>query len=321
MVLLVALVCCSHARSIAFLFPLVALLSWLYLDIHYALSLGASTRSDRRERLDRVVTVQTATVVGVPMALYAATTLLAAPKLDDWSFAVIVTALAVMDTIAYLSSLVDWYYTRTRVDGIVCYPPCIHSSRESDEVRNRRWQSVTRRWYMHRSVAWLVGVVSAIVAVAGGANIVLSLASIAEDNKLFAILVGIVPAIIGIIIASPSEYVSNHGKAVSAWWSPPLIFVGDVIDLGDDRRWYVRDIAVDRMTLVLLDPPDGDTIVKHYSLRSVDHDFRRKIKNVSPCSTDACRRINQDAQGCQCDFDDTRLRHGGSAAPRHVLIL
>jgi hypothetical protein len=109
-----------------------AFMAALALNAGYAQALGDLGRPTRRMKGDLWV----ARFIGIALALPAvasAVLLLADHNADErlWEFdltqtAVLVISPAVLFTLMLLSSLVDWYYIRPRIDGVVWAPPVPH---------------------------------------------------------------------------------------------------------------------------------------------------------------------------------------------------
>jgi hypothetical protein len=131
---------------------------WCFLDSGYASALGEQKRSAKRRGRDRQVATQsfliwvTALAAGLVGLLDHGVWITRSAPLG-----VCLAVLALLGFSVFSSSLVDWYYIRPLLDGVVREPPC-RSSRE--EI----WMTVTRRWYRHRSIAELVAVATIAVA-------------------------------------------------------------------------------------------------------------------------------------------------------------
>jgi hypothetical protein len=132
----------------------VALLSALFLNGAYAHSLGERGRAERRIHGDRWVARYL--LFGILLPLVLALGLLLGgydPSVHVWDFtaneaSALVIAAATLFILVLTSSLVDWYYIRPRIDGVICVPPCRSSGAGN-------WKRPTRRWYLHRGLAVL----------------------------------------------------------------------------------------------------------------------------------------------------------------------
>jgi hypothetical protein len=132
----------------------VALLLAVALNAGYAYSLQDRGRPPRRRHGDRWVARYIAFGFGVPLVVAVVTHVAGyEPHVHVWDFNVAETsALAIaggaLFVLIMLSSLIDWYYIRPRIDGVVCEPPCRSSGSD-------RWKRPTRWWYLHRGIVTL----------------------------------------------------------------------------------------------------------------------------------------------------------------------
>ncbi|HMJ96371.1 MAG TPA: hypothetical protein VK486_10990 [Thermoleophilaceae bacterium] len=139
------------------------------------------------------------------------------------------------------SSHVDWYYIRSRVDGVVTKPPCRTS-------RDTMWKGVTRKWYIHRGVASLLTMFT-IVAVALIVTVML-------DREWPGALgaIGGFAAIAGVGLWLMRDEIRNAAPAVSSARSPRY-WVGDDLKYDTDvwrRRGYVLHVAIPVTKLIPL---------------------------------------------------------------------
>lgn len=126
----------------------------LAFNLGYAYELGDRGRSARRMAGDRWVARFLG--VGLVIPLLVAMVLFALrynPQVRIWDFTVNETAsiligAAALFVLIICSSVVDWYYVRPRIDGVVREPPCRSAGEEN-------WKWPTRWWYVHRTAATL----------------------------------------------------------------------------------------------------------------------------------------------------------------------
>jgi hypothetical protein len=150
-----------------------------------------------------------------------------------------------------LSSLVDWYYIRPRLDGVVWDPPC----QAKTDREKAQWKRVTRRWYIHRGLAALayfgfaVGVAAVIVVV------------LAEHDPLVATVIGGISGIVSVLLFLGGTY-RTELPIVAKWALSPAFYLGDEISywtLGGRRNAYVLHVAVPVVKLVILDDDEQPT--------------------------------------------------------------
>lgn len=268
-------------------------LSWLVLNHGYAKALRRRDRVWDRARGDRDVTIQVL-VVAVSGSSVAVDVVASNVRLlESDRLAVGVTALAVFWLSVYISSLVDWYFIRARRDGAVGLPPC----RSSGEVG---WIRVTRIWYAHRALSVFGCLVSAVVAwTAFGLEAVDP--PDARATPLFALVVTGAVAGIGLVRLFFGHLRSIAAAVASCWLSPPDIALGDRL-VGPEafRGGFVRDVALDQITVTLLDEngrplfgPDDRARIKRHDLVGVLENSEVAGEAMSGCGRGPCLSFNE----------------------------
>jgi hypothetical protein len=227
----------------------IALTLAIALNAGYAHALGNLGRSLRRIQGDHLV----ATYVGVALAAPLIAAVLAQvagvrPVIAFWGFRhleieALLTACGALFAVVLVSSLIDWYYIRPRIDGVVCEPPCL-ASKDHKGI----WKRVTRRWYIHRGLATFAYILFAI-AVA----VIVLLMLIREDHTA-AELIGGISGIAGLLLIFAGSYRSELPTAAK-WALSPGFYLGDDLTYeGAQRtkRGYVLHVAIPVVKLVPL---------------------------------------------------------------------
>ena len=232
-----AIVGFTPAHLVALVLALLLAGHWLVMSATYAAALDGRRRSagedggPDRQRMDRRVRRQA--VFAVAVGLLAG---IAGGKLGDlwlWHDRKLLTvcfgALAALAWTVYASSLVDWYYVRPCVDGIVREPPCRTSGDED-------WGNITRLWYLHRGLAEFLGLLAVIVAFSSLVG-----ALIAGTGTLPTAAAVAIPssAATALVLLTQAAIATLRHRAVSR----PAIWVGDVLIDGDWRA-YVLEVTV-----------------------------------------------------------------------------
>ncbi|WP_445149508.1 hypothetical protein [Baekduia sp. Peel2402] len=189
----------------------------------------------------------------------------------------------------FASSLVDWYWIRPQVDGVVTEPPCRTSQQP-------RWEQVTRGWHGHRAVAHIAVCFAVVVG-------------------LTAIIAAAVPDIDGAALAACTAALAAVAvpivlPAFFALWraiDSPGIWVGDRVRV-NDRRGYVLHVTMDKLFV---------------RFRNGSNASWGRPKAVSPdaiegepiafSGCDACSHVNP-----QCDWDAQRLNAGNPSRPFRI---
>lgn len=259
----------------------VCFLAALVLNVGYASALGARGRSSRRIKGDHLVAVYVAIGFVVPLTgAVIATYVNPEPSASVWDFdpsevLALLVGNAVMWALILLSSLIDWYYIRPRIDGVVCRPPCRARADEKGD-----WKRVTRRWYLHRGIATLAYFAFAMLV----AFVVMLM--LVRKHPAAASVVGGVSGIAGLLLIFGGSWKSQL-PTVAAWAVSPGIVLGDDIAYDSKKgrlRAYVLHVAVPVVKLVPLDDhgqPTGVPFVERKNTDLADAD-------VDPSPTRAC---------------------------------
>jgi len=227
----------------------IALTLAIALNAGYAHALGKLGRSPRRIQGDHLV----ATYIGVGLAAPLIAAVLAQvagvrPGIEFWGFRhleleALLSACGALFAVVLVSSLIDWYYIRPRIDGVVCEPPCL-ATKDHKGI----WKRVTRRWYIHRGLATFAYILFAI-AVA----VIVLLMLIREDHTA-AELIGGISGIAGLLLIFAGSYRSELPTAAK-WALSPGFYLGDDLTYeGAQRtkRGYVLHVAIPVVKLVPL---------------------------------------------------------------------
>jgi len=231
-----ALVGATPAYRVSLLLAAGLAIWWLVFDSAYARKLDGARRSPERSSADRHVTWQALAATGSGLAAG----VLGAASDDvrlwhDIALSVCFAALATLAFLVYASSLVDWYFVRPRVDGVVRTPPC-RSSREPI------WGFVTRMWFLHRAVAQLLGVVAILVAATALAIAVLVAAGQSSTAAVVAIggvvLACVTPLMVTAVQTSRAQVVDE-----------PDLWVGDRLVPASGPWRYLLQVTVSKLVV------------------------------------------------------------------------
>ena len=246
---ILALMIAFASPGLAIWLSTIALALAIALNAGYARALGKLGRSLRRIRGDHLI----AAYVGVGLAAPLLAAVLAdvasvRPGIAFWGFRhleieALITACGALLAVILVSSLIDWYYIRPRIDGVVCEPPCLASKDQKGP-----WKRVTRRWYIHRGLATFAYILFAI-AVA----VIVLLMLIREDHAA-AELIGGISGIAGLLLIFAGSYRSELPTAAK-WALSPGFYLGDDLTYeGAQRtkRGYVLHVAIPVVKLVPL---------------------------------------------------------------------
>jgi hypothetical protein len=200
-----------------------------------------------------------------------------------WDFTVAETSALVIATgtlfvLIMLSSLVDWYYVRPRIDGIVCAPPCRSSGSDT-------WKRPTRWWFLHRGIATLAYIGFALVV----ALIVMLM--LVRVHRTAAGVIGGVGGIAGLLLIFAGRYRSEL-PTVAQFVLSPAYCLGDDLAYTARRgpeRGFVLHIAVPVTKLVPLDKrghPTGVPFVerKNSDLAEADPQSRTTVACNAGCA-------------------------------------
>ena len=280
----------------------------LFLAVHYRRSLVGYVRSDGafrdeqriaplheraevpfrtpdRRRDDRHVAAQwmaSATVAVAATGLGAAVDLNVLADTPKWTYCV--AFLTAIPFVLYASSLVDHYYIRPRLDGVVREPPCRSS-------RDRHWCWVTRIWYLHRSVADILGitlVIGAVTALAAAPAELDTASTVAVVSAALAVL---------IVLARGAVHTLRTYAA-----DEPRLWLGDTVGCPGQPESFLlhvtgRGIVVrDRIATPPLWSRQRD--IPHAQLESRDY----VAATFRGCAL-RCLKVNDD-----CEWPHTRIR-------------
>jgi len=217
---------------------------WCFLNWGYATALGVRKRSARRRSHDRQVAIQSFLIcaTGIAAGLVG--------LLDHglWitqgvPLSVCFAVLALLGYSVFGSSLVDWYYIRPLLDGVVREPPCRSSRQEI-------WMTVTRRWYRHRSIAELIAV--AAIAVSFTALMAAIFVRGHPGIETIVTVVGVPIAVLAGLQAQALETLRRYGI------DPPRLWLGDLLqDPEASESAYLIHVTVRGLVLRERNPQTG----------------------------------------------------------------
>jgi len=263
---------------------------WSVLNMTYARALDGRRPSPKRRRRDRRIRRQV--LVAAAAGLVAA---VAGPLLESlwlwhdrklWTIAF--GALGVLAWTIYASSLIDWYYVRPRIDGIVGEgPPC----RTSGEPT---WGNVTRLWHFHRGVADFVGILTLIVAFSALAGALIAGGGTLPTAAAIAIPTGAAGAFV--VLTQNALATLRHRVANPSW-----VWVGDELCDGDWRAYVLH--LTSRGLLVR----EWDEERKEWGrMREVTHEWleaeRIRYGRLGDCAA-GCSGANPDCEWAATDRD------------------
>ncbi len=272
----------------------IGLCAAVALNASYAHALGKLGRSKRRMLGDRRVAAHIAYGLALPfLAGVTASALGHHPHLALWGFThaectALLMAAGALIVAVFTSSLVDWYYVRPRIDGLVCAPPCRASASEKGP-----WKRVTRRWYLHRGLATLAYIAFAITVA------VIVMIMLAREHPAAAAVTGGVSGIAGLLLIFAGSYRSSL-PAVARWVLSPEFVLGDDLKYegyGGEKRGYVLHVAVPVAKLVPLDEngrPEGIPFVEAKTPKLYEADL--SPKPTTACNG-SCARLNPECLG------------------------
>jgi len=229
-----ALLGLTPAHLEALVLALLLLVHWLVMDALYAASLDGRRRSagereggPNRRRQDRRVCRQVVLAVAVGLLAGVGGRWLGDLRLwhDRELLSLCLGALAALAWVVFASSLVDWYYVRPRVDGIVCEPPCRSSG-------DARWGDLMRLWYLHRGLAEILGILAVIVAFSALVGALIAGGGTLPTGAAVALPTGAA----GALVLLTQEAISTLRHRVI---NRPSIWVGDELRDGDWRAYVL----------------------------------------------------------------------------------
>lgn len=261
----------------------------LAFNLRYAYELSDRGRPARRMVGDRWVARFLG--IGLIVPLLVAVILFALgynPQVRVWDFTVnetasIVIGAATLFVLIICSSVVDWYYVRPRIDGVVGEPPC----RSAGEVN---WKSPTRWWYVHRTAATLAYFGFALLV----ALVVMLM--LVREHPAAAGVIGGVGGIAGLLLIFAGNYRAQL-PSVGQFILSPAFCLGDDLTYenfrGRDGRGFVLHVSLPVVKLVPLDdhglPATGARFVERKN--SDLNEAELKSRPTIACAT-ACARLN-----------------------------
>jgi len=276
------------------------------LNASYAHSLGDRGRSPRRMHGDRWVARYVA--FGLLLPAFLALGLLLAghdPQLTVWDFTTsesgaIAIGLATLFVLILASSLVDWYYIRPRIDGVIRTPPCLSSG--SDD-----WKGPTRWWFLHRGLATLAYFAFALMVA-----LVLML-MLVREHPAAAGVIGGVGGLTGLMLIFAGSYRAQL-PTVAQFVLSPAFCLGDDLSF-EAHKWngrgFVLHVAVPVTKLVPLGVdgmPSGPPFVER---RNSDLNESDLVARATVACAGGCAKLN-----AQCVVGAAR-----EDRRRHLLVL
>jgi hypothetical protein len=265
---------------------------WVLAMNHlYARRLGDQGRTERRAYGDRAIALQLLVAYGIPVLVGLVVYFTGAsvdPAIKPFRSSEVqglAGVLAATITAWLISSHVDWYYVRPRIDGVVIPPPC-QTSRDS------MWKGVTRKWYIHRTFA-SVTTMAAVVAVATIVTVVL-----AREWPNALSNVGGFTAIVAVGFWLMKDEIRSAAPTSRAIRSPRY-WLGDDLSYETDmwkRRGFVLHVAIPLTKLVPLDWETGarlPDLEMREEPATLLHAARCDSRRFTPCkSARDCEGLN-----------------------------
>jgi hypothetical protein len=281
------------------------LLWWMALNAAYAYSLRDRGRSSRRIYGDRWVARYLTFGLAVPLLLAAA--LLVAgynqnPRIWDFSVndtAALFIAPAALFVLILSSSLVDWYYIRPRIDGVVGDPPCRSSG-------YKNWKVPTRLWYLHRGLATLAYFVFAFVIA------LVVMVMLVREHPPVAGVVGGVGGLASLFLILAGNYRSQI-PAVAKFVLSPAHCLGDDLTYEAGKwggRGFVLHVAVPVTKLVPLGDDGRPVDAKFVERKNSDLEEADLTSRQTVACDAACVKLNP-----ECTVDCSHLDQR-----RHLLV-
>jgi len=273
------------ASPIAVLWLVVPALLWaLLLNVTFALALGDRGRPDRRSHGDRWVVRYLGFGLVLPLCLSGALLFVDYnPNLSVWDFSVAETsamliAVAALFVLILSSSLIDWYYIRPRIDGVVCSPPCRSSGSDT-------WKGPTRWWFLHRGLATLAYMGFAFVIA------LIIMIMLVREHPAVAGVIGGVGGLAGLLLIFAGSYRAQL-PTVAKFVLSPAFCLGDDLSYEAhkwDGRGFVLHVAVPVTKLVPLGDdghPAGPRFIerKNSDLEESDLVSRRTVACAEVCA-------------------------------------
>jgi hypothetical protein len=285
-----------HLEAIVLALLLAAV--WLVLNASYAHALDGRGRSagedggPDRQRQDRRVRRQAVMAVAVGLAAG-----VAGSHVQDlwlWHDRTLLTvcfgALGALAWVIYASSLVDWYYVRPRIDGIVRRPPCLSSGDEA-------WGDLMRLWYLHRAIAEFLAIVAVIAAFSSFVGAMIA----GTDDLPTAAAVALPTGAAGALVLLTQAALSTlRHRALNRPW----VWIGDELRDGNGWRAYVLHLNMSGVLVSVWDPRRR----RWGREREIAHE-RLDAQSIEPAHFDGCSRYGgerccQVNPGCEWDATD-----------------
>jgi hypothetical protein len=243
-----------------------AALVWaLALNAGYAHSLRDRGRPERRIHGDRWVFRYIAFGLFGPLLLAIALSVAHYNEsVHMWDFTVnetstLLIAGATLFALINSSSLIDWYYIRPRIDGVVCAPPC----RSSGSVT---WKGPTRWWYLHRGLATVAYFGFALVLA------LVIMLMLVREHPAAAAVIGGVGGIASMLLIFAGSYRAQI-PTVAKFVLSPAYCLGDDLSY-EAHKWrgrgFVLHVAVPVTKLVPLDEAGNPTEVPFVERKNSD---------------------------------------------------
>jgi hypothetical protein len=286
----------AHLESL--LLAVLLAVHWLLMSASYAHALGGRRRSageddgPDRERQDRRVRWQVVVAVAVGLAAGAA-----GPHLQQlwlWHDRTLLTicfgALGALSWVIYASSLIDWYYVRPRIDGVVRRPPCLSSGDET-------WGDVMRLWYLHRAIAEFLAIVAVITAFSSFVGAVIAGTGTLPTAAAVALPTGAAGAL---VLLTQTALSTLRHRALNRPW----VWIGDELRDGGGWRAYVLHLTMSGVVVSVWDPRRRSWGRE----REITHD-RLATEWIEPARFDGCSRYGGERcsrvnPGCEWDATD-----------------
>lgn len=265
-----------------------ATLWWLFLNATYSYSLGDRGRTKKRMNGDRWVARYIAVGLLAPLLTGVVLTIVdygQDPRLFDFSVSetsTLVIAPATLFVLILCSSLIDWYYIRPRIDGIVCAPPCRSSGSET-------WKNPTRWWYLHRGLATLAYMGFALVIA------LVIMLMLAREDPVAANVIGGVGGLAGVLLIFAGSYRSQI-PTVAKFVLSPAYCLGDDLTYEPgkgEKRGFVLHVAVPVTKLVPLDEGGSPTEeVAFIERKNSDLNEADLLSRKTTACDNGCARLN-----------------------------
>jgi hypothetical protein len=268
----------------------VILVAFIYLWRYHAFRV--LPLPDHRRECDRLVGRLIAAGAGLPGVLAVVLSSTGPPALIDSPARVWFVTAAVVISVIFISSLIDWYWVLPRLGGLGEWPrPCQVEVPKDDHP----WRFLTQYWYGHRLVAEFVAV-AAIPATA---------VYVSQAATSYSAVWGVIAVV----------STSGLGIGFFLWWrtawsnvNNPELIVGSVIRVArirwrpQERELYVVDVDLrgvqcmfvdDRRRALngALDPASAFSTKKETTSIKVDEDVDPQPSYWPPCG-DHCTGIN-----------------------------